>query len=161
MTRKRRNRRREGYRKPSRPCPYCTEMQSVLSRHLKRRHCDQVGVQNALALKGKACNLALSLLKKEGIFQKNQVLFKEKRKNEIIREKFHGTYTEKVATCAYCKGTLSSSISKHLQNCPAVGETTEYVVPISKANLESYVMNRSFGKEFASQILSNFRNPQI
>ena len=112
-------------------------MQSALTRHLTRAHRDQIGVQNVLSLTGKDRIQAFSLLKKEGIFQENQRMLKEKRANaQVIGEKNHETdNSDKVSTRGYCKGTYASGLlAKHMQNCGAIGETTEYVALILIVN---------------------------
>ena len=57
--------------KPKRRCPFCNAYDSALSRHIRRKHKENVRVEKALSFPKKERNKMFDLFKNEGILKAN------------------------------------------------------------------------------------------
>ena len=107
------------YRRPKRPCKFCGEMQTDLSRHTVRVHRKEpeVAAINGFAQREKV--VALSRIKKEGILQENRVRMKDKDTAlPILYEQRQKDTNARLKICMKCKGFYRAHLLwKHLLTC--------------------------------------------
>lgn len=138
----------EKYKKPRRPCPYCGQLQTKLSRHLMRQHKNETEVIEAMKQPSKERDRLFENLKKYGILKSNA-----KNKSIVMRERAQGSH--EVVMCAGCKGFYSSRrIHEHKKKC-----TTEHALSTGVVKFYPTVPNVS--KEIKSNILDRFRNDDV
>lgn len=138
------------YKKPSRPCVFCGQLQSKLKRHLLRKHKDEEQVKAALELPGPEQKRAFDALKKEGIFHKNIQI--QEGLGDLLRERNQGD--KQVVMCSGCKGFFGvERICKHKKySCPHSSNPSADTIHFSKKKCKEVSEN------FQTNVLDKFRD---
>lgn len=111
-----------------RPCPYCQQTQTNLSRHIKREHSCEKAVQDLLKQPAQVQVKLLGDLKKIGIFDRNKqhfgketMLIREKQasiKKETVNLERNENETTKFKACGKCNATLDRKcMHRHRKIC--------------------------------------------
>lgn len=141
--------------RPYRPCPFCGELKSRLTDHLKAKHRDEDEVKEALSLPKGLQDKAFNNLKKKGIFKANQ----EVMKNELDQSKLHRERKQgenKMKICSFCQGFFSAdAFYKHKQYCSEAG-----VTGMKPSGLSVFLVtpDPAFEKAYKEDILNSFRD---
>lgn len=104
-----------------RPCPYCSVMQSALTRHISTKHKHVPEVAAALLKPLGERRKAFDEFKKKGIFQYNQMEMK-KEKPKYMRLRKNENVEDDIIICSECKGTYSKRYKpRHQVHCGRAG----------------------------------------
>ena len=140
------------YKKPKRPCPYCSELFCNLPRHLKRQHPDEAIVKQAILHPDKKETI-FAKLRKQGILNYNK---KQTNANApLMRERRQGN--EELIVCSVCKGFYSKrKIYSHKKKCDTenaeCSKGIPFVLPVDDLIISD---------EFRNKIILSFRSDAV
>lgn len=110
-------------KKPKRRCAFCNAYDSSLSRHIKRKHRNNVRVEKALSLPRKDRIKMFDLFKNEGILKTNlEQIGKENPEFETDRKQ--QTNADSIVCSGCNKFMYKSSLAKHRKTCIGEGIKT-------------------------------------
>ena len=140
------------YKKPKRPCPYCSELFCNLPRHLKRQHSDEATVKQAILHPDKKETI-FAKLRKQGILNYNK---KQTNANApLMRERRQGN--EELIVCSVCKGFYSKrKIYSHKKKCDTenaeCSKGIPFVLPVDDLIISD---------EFQNKVILSFRSDAV
>ena len=140
-------------RRIPRPCIFCKTMQTNLHRHLLLKHKDEEVVHHAAQLPKPEQRMALTNLKKHGIYEYNKHQIQIKATTyQGERTKVDGT---KIILCSACHGFYSKSfISRHKKQCSAESGTAAVSLPVKT------LVPIPVTDEFKDCVLTKFRDDE-
>lgn len=144
-----------------RPCLFCQEMQTNLSRHIVTKHSNQPDVQIALKEPDKARRIALmSSFKKKGIMKYNENLMRRKDVDPELygRERASKCVGDNLVICSICKGCYSSTyFFRHKRRCTADVSVVPQKVPLAVVALGQIQLT----EEFKVEVLGKFTKDDV
>nr|XP_039274551.1 uncharacterized protein LOC120348490 isoform X2 [Styela clava] len=120
-----------------RPCVYCEQFQSKLSRHIARIHSEEPEVKEILGLPPKQRNYRFDQLRKNGMYKYNLKLLKEGcRTQSLLRER--RVKSDELKMCGYCKAFVTRKyFHMHARTCRSQnGEILCSTLPLSVLTAE-------------------------
>ena len=147
------------YRRPQRPCKFCGQMQTHLSRHIMTVHRNESEVAAIKCFPQTEKAVALSKIKKEGILQENRLRIKGKNVDlPILHEKRQKNFGACLKMCTKCKGFYRSNLLwKHLLKCTG----DESVCDTDGLQLSDATILATSNSEFNNNVLLHFRSDDI
>jgi integrase len=163
--------RRPDYKRPQRICPYCSQDQTRLRRHLVAKHGEEPDVVAALKLPQSEQQTAFDNIKKDGIFKHNRALMRADADNsELVRDHIAPAKGGKVSTtkmCGQCRGFFSESYMwRHKLICArnsdlSVDSLPIPTVPTALLKHSSDQSDPSEPSEFDREVLPYLSNDEV
>ncbi|XP_077966290.1 uncharacterized protein LOC120348272 isoform X6 [Styela clava] len=125
-------------KKPKRPCVYCEQFQSKLSRHIARMHSEEPEVKEILGLPPKQRNRRFDQLRKNGMYKYNLKMLKENRHNQFLQCE-RSVKSDDLKMCGYCKAFVTRKyFHMHARTCRSQnGEIFCSKLPLSVLTAEN------------------------
>lgn len=144
------------FRRPSRPCPYCSQLKIRLTRHIKKVHKNVEEVSNAMKQCSSNQRVAFRTFRRKGMMKFN-VSNAGRREARVQRERtFSGRPTRPGVVCGTCGGCFSKTyMHRHQRRCVRKG-AEQMTIPI-----EILRSAQNVSDAFKSNILAKFSNDDI
>ena len=152
-------RKRKVQHRTSRPCVFCSKVQSNLARHIVSVHREEQEVKEILKLPSTERNAALASLRKRGMMEYNRQVMAAGGKHKLYqRERSCRSTEDNLVICSLCKGCYASSyFHRHKTRCAVNSATVPRKMPLPIMS----VQYQQLSEEFKTDILANFKKNEI
>lgn len=129
-------------------CLYCFENVTNFSRHLIRKHCSEMAIQQLLKMKSGSIERKnfINMLRKKGNF-----LSPAQKEIKMVKRPNRTVSAENVVACIYCKGYyMKQYLNRHLKTCSQRASTS--VPKHGASEAQTYLAFRCINDSFADKL---------